>query len=347
MARAAGLLLALAASSMAAQDPHRDLGRRLDSVIRKETAAGFSGAVLVAVAGKVVLDRAYGEMGGAPLRPTSRFWIASIGKQFTAVAILRAQERGLLRLDDPISRFFPEAPADKAKTTIRHLLTHQSGLPQAYASNGIADRAAAVRAILAQPLVVPAGTRFSYSNDNYHLAAAILEIVTGRPYERHVRDELLRPIGLKDTGFAGTREARSVVPARGPLPARLRTRNWGNVGAGAMFSTTRDLYRWFVALREGRLLRNDSVAQMFKPYVAIQEGSSGLGWFLSVSPAGARRIFTRGNDDFGPNGLIYGYPDTEAVVVVLSHAGQKDGDVSFSRAAQAAIETVLSADEKR
>jgi hypothetical protein len=86
------------------------------------------------------------------------------------------------------------------------------------------------------------------------------------------------------------------------------------------------------------------VARLFTAYLSIQEGSSGLGWFLSTTPAGVRRVFTRGNDDFGPNGLVYGYPDRETVAVVLSHAGQKDDDLSFSRAAQAAIEAVLLAE---
>jgi CubicO group peptidase (beta-lactamase class C family) len=235
------VLAAALASSPAAAGQREDLARRLDGAIAKETEAGFSGAILVARQGRVLLDRAYGEVGGVAMRPTSRFWIASIGKQFTSVAILRAQEQGLLHLEDPVSRFFPEAPRDKAATTLLQLLTHQSGLPQAYVSSGIVDRAAAVRAILAQPLIVPAGARFAYSNDNYHLAAAILETVTGKPYERYLYGELLRPAGLKDTGFAGTDEVRSVVPARGPRPERLLTRNWGNVGAGAMFDHARPL----------------------------------------------------------------------------------------------------------
>ena len=335
------LFLFVALSPPPAPDAGSDLGARLDRAMQAEAAAGFSGAVLVARDGRILVDKAYGETGGVALRPTSRFWIASMGKQFTSIALLHAQEQGLIRLEDPISRFFPDAPADKASTTVRQLLTHQSGLPQAYASNGIADRAAAVRAILAQPLAGPPDARFSYSNDNYHLAAAILEIVTRRLYEDHVRAALLQPAGLKDTGFAGTSEAASVVPARGALPERLLGRHWGNVGAGAMFSTTRDLHRWFVELRAGRLISRESVDRLFAPHVSIQEGWAGLGWFLSDTPAGVRRVFTRGNDDWGPNGVVYGYPDLQAVVIVLSHAGQKDDNASFSRAAHAAIERVL------
>jgi CubicO group peptidase (beta-lactamase class C family) len=317
---------------------------RADRELRRQAATGLSGAVLVALRDHVVLDTAYGSIDGVPMRVASRFWIASIGKQFTSVAILRCQERGLLRLDDPLSRFFPDAPAEKKPITLLQLLTHRSGLPQAYAADGIRERARAMNAILSQPLEEAPGTRFSYSNDNYVLAAAVLEMVSGRDYEDYVQDELLRPAELKDTGFAGTEGVRSVAPTRGPLPARLLGRQWGSVGAGGMFSTTRDLYTWYRALRAGSLLQPESLSQLFSPYVPISEGSSGLGWFLSPTGADERRIFTRGNDDFGPNGLVYAYPDREAVVVVLSHAGTNDDGVSFSRAAHAVVERLIRGD---
>jgi CubicO group peptidase (beta-lactamase class C family) len=277
------------------------------------------------------------------MRTSSRFWIASLGKQFTSAGILRGQEQGRLRLEDPLSRFFPDAPSEKKAITILQLLTHQSGLPQRYIAQGVSDRAAAVNRILSQSLESPPGTRFSYSNDNYALAAAALEIVAGRRYETFVRDELLWPAGLRHTGFAGTGPHGSVVPARDPEPSRLARRDWGSVGSGAVFSTTRDLYVWYSALSAGRVLQPASVSLLFTPYVAIGEGASGLGWFLATAGDGIRR-FSRGNDSFGPNGLIYAYPEKQAVVVILSHAGQKDEDLSFSRAALASVEKLILAE---
>jgi CubicO group peptidase (beta-lactamase class C family) len=173
---------------------------------------------------------------------------------------------------------------------------------------------------------------------HYGLAAAALEVVTGRSYERFVKDELLGPAGLRDTGFAGTDSTSRVVPARDPPPARLWSRDWGSVGSGATFSTTRDLHAWLSALRVGRALRPDSVSLLFEPYVAIGEGASGLGWCVNTTAEGQRRVFTRGNDDFGVNGLIYAYPDRQRDVVILSHAGQRDDGLSFSLAALSAVE---------
>lgn len=320
------------------------IAQRLDRQLGLEAEAGFSGAVLVSRRGTVLLDKAYGAVDGTPMRPSTRFWIASMGKQFTAAAVLHAEERGLLHLADPLSRFFPDAPADKARLTLLQLLTHQSGLPQRYVAQGVSDRSAAVRLILGQPAESSPGTRFSYSNDNYCLAAAALEVATGRRYEAYVRDALLRPSGLKDTGFAATTGAHLVAPARQARPSRLSRRDWGTVGAGGMFSTTRDLHAWYAALRGGKVLGPESVALLFTPYVAISEGTSGLGWFLSRPDDRVKRVFTRGNDSFGPNGLVYAYPDADVVVVILSHAGQKDGEISFSRSALAAVETILLAE---
>jgi CubicO group peptidase (beta-lactamase class C family) len=336
-----GALVAPSPLSLGTEAEPEGFAQRADRELRRLAATGFSGAVLVALRGRVVLDAAYGSVGREPMRADARFWIASIGKQFTSVAILRCQERGLLRLEDPLSRFFPDAPAEKKPITLLQLLTHRSGLPQAYAADGIRERVPAMNAILSQPLEVPPGTRFSYSNDNYALAAAVLEMVTGRTYEDYVQDELLRPAGLKDTGFAGTKGIRSVAPTRGPLPERLLGRQWGSVGTGGMFSTTRDLFTWYCALRAGGLLEPESLSQLFAAYVPIREGSAGLGWFLSPTGADEPCIFTRGNDDFGPNGLVYAYPDREAVVVVLSHAGANGDGVAFSRSAHAVLERLL------
>ncbi len=299
--------------------------------------------MLVADRGSVLLDAAYGEVRGVPPRPDSRFWIASIAKQFTSAAVLRCQEQGRLRADDPIGRFFPQAPGDKASITLRQLLTHASGLPQDYAADGIAERSVAVHRILAQGLAHAPGTRFAYSNDNYVLAAAALEIATNRRFEDYVEVELLRPAGLQHTGFAGTRAARRVAPTREPLPARLAGRQWGSVGAGGMFSTTGDLYTWYRALREGRVLHAASVAALFSSQVVTKEGASALGWFVTTREDQAC-VFTRGNDDFGANGLIYAYPERKAVVVILSHAGARDDDVSHSRAALSVVERQLLAD---
>ena len=161
---------------MSADDAHR-----IDSILRGDTANGFSGAVLVSSQGTVFLQSGYGSAGGVPVDPNTRFWIASTAKQFVGAAILMCQERGLLSLNDSLARFFPDVPPDKRHITIKQLLSHTSGLAQSYASEGQPDRETAVRLMLSEPAAQPVG-RFRYSNSNIQLAVAVVEVVS-----RHCR----------------------------------------------------------------------------------------------------------------------------------------------------------------
>lgn len=244
----------------------------------------------------------------------------------------------MLSLDDPISRFFPQAPAPVAAVTVRQLLTHTSGLAQGYASEDAASRDEAVRLILSQPLTVSPGAQFQYSNENYQLAAAIVEIVARAKYAAFLERELLRPAGLRDTGRITPANAALLAPLSTTLPPRLMRATWGMQG---YYSTTRDLFTWYRALRAGVVLESASVAQLFAPSVKIKEGQAALGWFVGKTDRGATRLFTRGNDDFGANSLVYIYPETDTTIVVLTHAGDNDRGVSWSRSMPGSIETAL------
>ncbi len=333
-------IFACSGTSRSARAIERDdrLGEKLEATARVEVAGGFTGAVLVARSRDVLLDRAYGSEQRVPMRTSSRFWIASAGKQFTSAAILKCQEAGRLDLNDPIVKFFPDAPGDKQALTIRQLLSHTSGLNQSYVSESASNRAEAVRKILAEPLIDLPGAHLHYSNNNYQLGVAIVEVAMAQDYAAFVTRELLSPCGMRDTGFAGDEGARLVVPARAPIPERLRKGGWGGQG---FYSTTHELLTWYRALRSGRVLSGESVAQLFTPIATIQEGHAALGWFVGKTDMGALRIFTRGNEDFGPNSLLYAYPEGDTVIVVLSHAGDAGETASWSRHMHGALERVL------
>ncbi len=332
-------IFACSGTSRSARAIERDrLGEKLEATARAEAAGGFTGAVLVARDRDVLLDRAYGFEQRVPMRTSSRFWIASVGKQFTSAAILKCREMGRLSLNDPIVKFFPDAPVDKQALTIRQLLAHTSGLNQSYVSESASNRAEAVRKILAEPLIDLPGAHFHYSNSNFQLGVAIVEVATAQDYASFVTRELLSRCGMSDTGFAGDEGALLVVPSRVQLPERLRKGGWGGQG---VYSTTHDLLTWYRALRSKRVLSGESVAQIFTPIATIQEGQTALGWFVGKSDKGALRIFTRGNEDFGPNSLVYVYPESDTVIVVLSHAGDAGENGSWSRHMHGALERVL------
>lgn len=313
--------------------------KQLESAIQDEVRQGFSGSVLVAREGRVLLQKVYGALQGNALSPDGRFLIASAAKQFTSTALLKLQEQGRLDLDDPIGKYLADVPADKQVITIRQLLAHTSGLPQAYDSESAATWQQAAHAILSEPLTARPGEKFQYSNENYQLGVALVEAVSGRRYAEFVETELLRPAGLRDTGqLDGSASVRRLSPTQESLPPRLLDLKWGGFG---YYSTAADFHRWYVTVRSGQLLRESSVSELFAPMVKIGEGHAALGWFIGTTGSGEQRIFTRGNDDVGSSSLLYAYPQSDTVIVVLSHAGSKDEDTSWARAVHDRLEALL------
>ncbi len=277
-------------------------------------------------------------MEGVPVAQTDQFWIASTGKQFVSAAILNLSDNGALRLDEPVSRFFPDAPSDKAAITIRQLLSHTSGFTQSYVAEEFTTREAAAPAMLNEPLDGAPGEKFRYSNLNYQIAAAIVEIASGENYRAFVAGRLWKPAGLKSTGFSTPETASRVSAISTILPPRLTRITWDDQG---VYSSAEDLFRWYRALRSGKILTDQALAEMFSPAISISEGRAALGWFIDHSPKGAERIFTRGNEDFGANSLVYAYPATDSVIIVLTHAGDANAQTSWSRLVHRELEALL------
>lgn len=341
MIRIVAFLAALfvAPAALTARAGVDDPGEQIRTAIDSAVAQGFSGSVVVSVGDRILVSGTFGSMHGMPIAPDGRFLIASAAKQFTSTALLRLQERDLLRIDDPLSRHLPGVPPDKKAITIRQLLSHTSGLAQGYASETAGNWREATAKILAEPLAAQPGERFIYANDNYALAVALVEATTGRRYADFVREELLEPLSLHDTGQLDGDASESRLSAlAGPLPPRLAELRWGGHG---YYTTGHDFLAWYRALRSGAVLSPAGVEALFEPQVKIGEGQSALGWFLGTTVSGEPTVFTRGNEDMGANSLLYAYPQSNAVIVVLTHAGDKGDDASWSRYLHARIEAIL------
>jgi CubicO group peptidase (beta-lactamase class C family) len=151
---------------------------------------------------------------------------------------------------------------------VRQLLLHTSGLPQNYAADGIRERDSAVTAILKDRLVSAPGAGFSYSNENYELLAAIVEVVSGRRYEDFVRRYILARAKMKATKFwaeASPPGSPPVARKNRELEPAILERNWGYLGSGGLYTSVVDLHRWFAALERGRILRPESLFRMWQP----------------------------------------------------------------------------------
>ncbi|HWK88992.1 MAG TPA: serine hydrolase domain-containing protein, partial [Longimicrobium sp.] len=197
---ALALLAAAPVAAQTAAPAPPEAAARIDEHMRRLVPFGFSGAVKLMHEGDVLLDRAYGMADpekSIATTPETVFNIGSIAKQFTAAAILKLEAEGKLSVGDPISRFFPGAPADKAGLTLDQVLLHTAALPEYMPGrdNQPLERDAAVQWIMRTPLIGPVGQRFQYSNAGYTLLAAVVEVVSGMPYERFLREKLFVPAG--------------------------------------------------------------------------------------------------------------------------------------------------------
>lgn len=335
------LLLACAPRIAAQQPPSSVPVRAVDeaalrgafeSYLDRMAEYGFSGAVLVAHDGKVLLNRGYGladRERGIPNTAETVFTTGSLSKQFTAAAILRLEEEGKLRTTDSLTRFFDSVPEDKRGITLHQLLTHTSGVVPLVTFNRDqleTDRDAFVRRTLATPLRNPPGAAYLYSNAGYSLLAAVVEKVSGRPFAEFLRDELFALAGLRRTGYlpdtAGVPVARLYGGGRdngsvlgdGVPP-------WGIRGAGGIATTTADMLRWYQALQGGKVLSEAERGKLFTPYVGM--GPMGgaryaYGWAVFEGPAG-RMIAHNGGTTGGIGAELRHYPESGVVVVSFAN----------------------------
>jgi CubicO group peptidase (beta-lactamase class C family) len=311
----------------------------LDAYLQGQSSDGFSGAVLVARGGKIILNKTYG--GAAKLGQAPAFWIASNSKSFVAAAILRLQEQGKLSVTDPLTKFFADVPNDKRLITVHHLLSHTSGLPHKYAADGITDREQAVRAILAVPLSWKVGEGYHYSSDGFSLLAAIVEVASQRTFEDYLRNQVLKPARLNKTGFWGFEDRVTLAPVANPRDtesvrptiyrAGKSVANWGYRGATGMYSTTEDLYRWMLALEKKQILNQASREQLWGKHALMEKISPteeqfyGYGW--GVRFKNGERLYVRhtGYEDWlGHKSFMCLFENGDAYVV-LSNAEPNDG----------------------
>ena len=315
----------------------KDLSSSLDSFAQSQVAKGFSGAVLVINGDRTLLEKEYGLQ---PSKTKTAFWIGSNTKQFTAAAVLRLQEQGKLSVRDPITKFFKDVPPDKQMITVHQLLCHTSGLPHMYVTDGVVDRGAAAKAILSLSLKAKPGDAYSYSNDGYVLLAMIIEIASGKSYENYLRSAVLRPAGMKYTGFWGDAPVVSLAP----VPAKLNPRpnrfvdgrtiaNWGDRGSTGLYSTIDDQYKWLTALRRGKVLSSSSLEQMWSAQAFVRHGSKpgqdinyGYGWAV-VTQDGKRYVVNHAGDEdwLAHNAVISFYENSRNAYIVLSNAGEPNG----------------------
>jgi CubicO group peptidase (beta-lactamase class C family) len=321
-------------------------GANDEPTIRQRAAAamaglqerGFSGSVLLACGHQVLFQGDYGGTAAGKDR-TARYWVASVTKALTAVAVLQLAESGDFRQDDPLTAFFSELPEDKRAITVFQLLTHQSGLPQNYAAEGFAERDAASRSVFAQPLSFEPGSGFQYSNDNYSLLGMVLEVVSGQSYREVIGAVLARPLGIEAVAFwpDPVRDDEWVPPLSSPPAANGS--DWGYLGGHGARLSVGELHTLTVALLDGRLLSPASLALLFGPNLVRSSGTGvGMGWYRETDADGRRLLWSRGYDTSGANAVVYVVEATGAIVVAATNSGPAESEgPGWSREARDAL----------
>lgn len=276
-----------------AQDP----AAKADSVMKAAEAKGFSGVVRIARNGNVILEKGYGLADRAANIPFTKSTVVQIGsntKDFTAVAILQLQNRGLLSVDDKLSRFFPNAPDDKKDITIWQLMKHEAGFPLGFGGDfEPVSKAQLIDNAMKFKLLFPPGSKKSYSNPGYALLAAIIEQVSAKSYDEYLRDNILAPLGLTHTGFLlpkfPDRDLAHGYRANGEDAGTMLAKPhatdgpyWNLRGNGGMLSTVSDMHDFYQALFETeKLLPRNARNGLFDPNEPVGlAGSDLVNFFL-------------------------------------------------------------------
>ena len=224
---------------------------------------GPGAAVLVARDGKILFEKAYGLAdieNHVPVTAETKFRIGSISKQFTAAAILKLQEQGKLSVEDKLTKYYPDYPRG-GEVTLRHLLTHTSGIHSYTDKPGFMDSVtkpiksdALVKSFENDPFDFDPGQKWSYCNSGFFLLGCIVEKVSGESYEEFMRKTFFEPLGMRNTGVHHSdAELKNVALGYdgGPKRAVNWDMSWAG-GAGALYSTVGDLYRWNEAIFHGK-----------------------------------------------------------------------------------------------
>ncbi len=306
-------------ASLARAEPDR--AKEIDAYLARCERFGFSGSVLVLRDKKPVIERGCGladRERGERAAPDTVFEIASATKPFTACAILKLAEMKKLSLDDPIGKHLPDVPKDKQGITIRHLLSHTSGMSRMGGGGG-GDAAAAARSYLSKPLARKPGEAFEYWNGGYALLAAIVEQASGQSYMDFCRERLFRPAGLENTGFTGDADlAKQAVGYDGGQPVRQAAGHpYGDYGfqyrgMGGIVTSVQDLRRFLDAYENGTILSAQS-RELMETSVTKNYG---LGWGMAETKRGTLRI-GHGGDVRGFHAEIERFPKERAAVLVL------------------------------
>jgi CubicO group peptidase (beta-lactamase class C family) len=333
------VLLALAGCSDAGESPGKSREPALPGPVRElidqAVQNGFSGAILVTREGEALTSEAHGLADrdrATPNTPNTAFDMGSIVKSFTATAIFRLSEDGVVALDTTLAEIFPNVPDDKADITLREIVQHRAGFGEYHDTMGDFEPMSRLEArarIFAQELLFSPDTDEAYSNSGYTLLADVIETVSGEPYVDFVHRALLEPAGMSSSGFYSEAVWSETDTAIGYDASKFADNDpaswpytWALVGNGGLVTTVGDLDRFFTAVFSGRVVRQETLERLREVYFGT--GQMAEGGEVLYGEAGA--------GDFGLGGVAVLAPESNTSVIVATNTYEVFDIESFATA---------------
>jgi len=287
----------------------------------------FSGSVLIAHQGEIVFKKGYGyadKENEILNSPQTKFQIASITKQITALAILQLQEQGKLAVQDPACEYISGCPSPWEEITIHHLLTHSSGLPPAMGFG--LEPSNLVEGYQDVVLDFKPGEDFQYSNVGYMVLGLVIENVSGQTYENYLQENIFEPLNLSSTGL--TLEDNDIAVGYNPWGSEAPVLDpEKNLSAAGLYSTVEDLFAlWDQIFHDNNLITEDSLSSMVSAsnpippdQLTLWEGDWAYGYAWFVGEENGRGIYTHGGIAQGISANISYYPEQEITIIILSN----------------------------
>jgi CubicO group peptidase (beta-lactamase class C family) len=312
---------------------------QLDALLRDQVKPSEPGlAVMVIKDGRILFNKGYGMADlstGQPLRADTPFYIASVAKQFTATAIMMLVEQGRLGYDDKLVKFFPEFKGFASTITIRQLLTHTSGLIDhldvirdnnaGWTNKDVVELLLRENRVLFEP-----GEKSSYSNSGYVLLAMVVEKISAQKFSAFLKKNIFTPLGMSRTFVVEEPGMKIPGQARGYRQTAGRWEPSGyeafTTGAGGVYSTLEDLYRWDQSFYTEKLIKESSLKLASTP-ARLNNGRPtpyGFGWLAEYAAKGrfANVWYVASHGNFkGFQSIIKRIPDRRFTAIVLSNRG--------------------------
>ena len=309
------------------------------SEMQKQHIPGLS--LLVSKHGKPIRSEGYGVSNlelHVKATPETIYQSGSVGKQFAATAVMMLVEAGKVGLEDPLTKYFPEAPSSWKQVTVRELLSHTAGFtdyPKDFDERKDYTEAELVKIVEAIPLAYPPGTSWSYSNLGYLTLGILIHKVTGEFYGDFLQQKIFRPLEMSTTRIISEAD---IIPNRSAgyrlVNGELKNQEWvspslNTTADGSLYFSILDLAKWDAALYTDRLLKKSSLAQMWTvaPLRNGQPNSGhyGYGWFIEAQDG--HRLIEHEGQWQGFETQISRYVDDELTVVVLTNLAEAKPDL--------------------